>query len=91
MRRFPRWHGRCDITREVEELLPKKTPMNTTILSGEWNLVKGQLKQIYARLTHNDLVYVEGREDELVGRLQLRAGAVWDQVSRLLRAEARQH
>ncbi len=65
--------------------------MNTTILHGEWNLIKGRVKQAYARLTHNDLVYVEGREDELVGRLQMRAGAVWDQVVRLLPAKARQH
>ena len=65
--------------------------MNTTIVNGEWNVVKGRLKQAYGRLVRNDMVYFEGREDELVGRLQMRAGTVWGEVSKLLRVEARQH
>jgi len=37
-------------------------------------MVKGKLKQKYANLTDNDLVFVEGKEDELLGRLQLKLG-----------------
>jgi uncharacterized protein YjbJ (UPF0337 family) len=54
--------------------------MNATILRGDWNLLKGKAKQSYARLVRNDAMYVEGREDELLGRLQKRAGVVWEEV-----------
>ena len=39
-------------------------------IKGNWNVLKGKLKQQYGNLTDDDLTYVEGKEDELVGRLQ---------------------
>ena len=39
--------------------------MNTTGLKGKWNEVKGKLKQEFADLTDDDLLYEEGKEDEL--------------------------
>ncbi len=44
-------------------------------LKGNWNVVKGKLKQAYGDLTDDDLTYTEGKEDELVGRIQRRVGA----------------
>ncbi len=41
---------------------------------GSWNEVKGKLKQKYARLTDDDLTFAEGKEDELLGRLEKRLG-----------------
>ena len=41
---------------------------------GGWNEVKGKLKQKYAQLTDDDLAFAEGKEDELLGRLQQRLG-----------------
>ena len=41
---------------------------------GDWNEVKGRLKQKYAQLTDDDLAFAEGKEDELLGRLQQRLG-----------------
>jgi uncharacterized protein YjbJ (UPF0337 family) len=43
-------------------------------LRGNWNQIKGNIKQKYADLTDDDLLYVEGKEDELVGRLQKKTG-----------------
>jgi uncharacterized protein YjbJ (UPF0337 family) len=43
-------------------------------MRGSWNEVKGKLKQKYADLTDDDLMYAEGKEDELFGRLQKRLG-----------------
>ncbi len=40
--------------------------------SGTWNGVKGRLKQKYAQLTDDDLLFAEGKDDELLGRLQKR-------------------
>ncbi len=41
---------------------------------GGWNEVKGKLKQKYGQLTDNDLAFAEGKDDELLGRLQQRLG-----------------
>ena len=49
--------------------------MSTTeILKGNWNTLKGSLKQKYAQLTDDDLKYVEGKEDELLGKIQKKLG-----------------
>ncbi len=60
--------------------------MNATELNlkGNWNMVKGKLKQAYGDLTDDDLTYVEGQEDELVGRIQKRIGLAATDVRRLL-------
>lgn len=43
-------------------------------LKGSWNEAKGKLKQKYGQLTDNDLAFSEGKEDELLGRLQQKLG-----------------
>ncbi len=43
-------------------------------IKGNWNVIKGKMKQKYGDLTDNDLTYVEGKEDELLGRIQKRTG-----------------
>jgi len=60
--------------------------MNETELNlkGNWNVVKGKLKQAYGDLTDDDLTYVDGKEDELVGRIQKRIGTTAADVRHLL-------
>ncbi len=58
--------------------------MNTLQLKGNWNIVKGKLKQKYADLTDDDLQYVEGKENELVGRIQKRTGQTKEEVEQAL-------
>lgn len=48
--------------------------MNNLQIKGSWNELKGKLKQKYGALTDEDLTYVEGKEDELLGRIQKRTG-----------------
>jgi uncharacterized protein YjbJ (UPF0337 family) len=48
--------------------------MNKLNIKGNWNEVAGKLKQQYANLTDDDLLFVEGKEDELLGRLQNKLG-----------------
>ena len=43
-------------------------------IKGSWNEVKGKLKQKYAQLTDDDLTFAEGKDEELLGRLQQRLG-----------------
>jgi uncharacterized protein YjbJ (UPF0337 family) len=54
--------------------------MNSTELRGDWNIIKGKLKQRYAELTEDDLTYVEGAEDELFGRLQKKLGKTKEEI-----------
>jgi uncharacterized protein YjbJ (UPF0337 family) len=58
--------------------------MNTLHIKGDWNIAKGKLKQKYAQLTENDLRYEEGREDELVGRIQKRTGDTKEAVQKYI-------
>ena len=51
-------------------------------LKGNWNELKGKLKQQYADLTDDDLTYVEGKEDELLGKLQKKTGRARDELKR---------
>lgn len=53
-------------------------------LKGNWNELKGKLKQKYAQLTDDDLTYAEGKEDELYGKMQQRLGQTKDQVRDLV-------
>jgi uncharacterized protein YjbJ (UPF0337 family) len=48
--------------------------MTNLRFKGSWNEVKGKLKQKYGQLTDNDVAFAEGKEDELLGRLQQRLG-----------------
>jgi uncharacterized protein YjbJ (UPF0337 family) len=59
--------------------------MNTLEFKGNWNMVKGKLKQKYAELTDDDLKYTQGLEEELLGRIQKRTGRTRDEVERMVR------
>ncbi|MBK1438410.1 CsbD family protein [Parapedobacter sp. ISTM3] len=54
--------------------------MSNLKLKGNWNELKGKVKQQYADLTDDDLLYEEGQEDELIGRLQKKTGKARDEV-----------
>lgn len=59
--------------------------MENLELRGNWNELKGKLKQKYAELTDDDLTYEEGREDELLGRLQKKLGKTDREIRDTLR------
>lgn len=47
---------------------------------GNWNQIKGELKQKYGNLTDDDVSYQEGKEDEWLGRLQEKTGESKDKI-----------
>ena len=53
-------------------------------LKGNWNVIKGKLKQKYGELTDDDLTYAEGKEDELYGKIQKKTGESKDQVKKFI-------
>ena len=62
--------------------------MNTLEIKGNWNIAKGKLKQKWGELTDDDLDYVEGKQDELVGRIQKRTGKTREEIERRSRSPA---
>jgi uncharacterized protein YjbJ (UPF0337 family) len=52
----------------------KETALNTLEIKGDWNITKGKLKQKWAKLTDDDLQFAEGKQEELLGRIQKRTG-----------------
>lgn len=60
------------------------TGMNKLQMKGSWNEIKGKLKQSYGNLTDDDLVFTEGKDDELLGRLQKKLGKTKDEVRTMI-------
>jgi uncharacterized protein YjbJ (UPF0337 family) len=58
--------------------------MNQTELKGNWNEQKGKLKQAYAILTDNDLMFDEGKKDEMLGRLQIKLGKTKEEIHKII-------
>ncbi|MDT3370030.1 MAG: CsbD family protein [Bacteroidota bacterium] len=54
--------------------------MDKLQLKGKWNQLKGAVKQEWADLTDDDLLYVEGKEDELLGRIQEKNGKAKEEL-----------
>ena len=56
---------------------------NSEEIKGNWNELKGKLKQSYADLTDDDLMYEEGKDDELWGRIQQKVGKTKKEIMSL--------
>ena len=54
--------------------------MDKLEIKGKWNELKGKIKQAHADLTEDDLQYEEGKDEELLGRLQTKLGKGRDEV-----------
>ncbi len=58
--------------------------MNTTTLEGNWNEQKGKLKQQFAQLTDDDLLFAEGTKDEMLGKLQIKLGKSKEELFKII-------
>jgi uncharacterized protein YjbJ (UPF0337 family) len=59
--------------------------MDKLEIKGDWNIVKGKLKQKWSQLTDDDLRYNEGKQEELLGRIQKRTGETREKVEAAVR------
>lgn len=60
--------------------------MNNLEVKGKWNEQKAKLKQKFAELTDNDLMYAEGKKEEMLGRLQIKLGKTKEELHNLINA-----
>ena len=58
--------------------------MNTTEVKGNWNEQKGKLKQKFAVLTDNDLMFNEGKKEEMFGKLQIKLGKTKEELHKII-------
>ena len=59
--------------------------MTTLEIKGDWNITKGKLRQKWAKLTDDDLQYIEGQQEELLGRIQKRTGETREAVEKAVK------
>jgi len=58
--------------------------MNSLKIKGNWNETAGKLKQQYANLTDDDLLLLKGKEEELLGRLQIKLGKTKEELQKII-------
>lgn len=57
---------------------------NLAELKGNWAEIKGKLKQKFGMLTDSDLLFAEGKQDEMLGRLQTKLGRTKAEVHKII-------
>jgi len=60
--------------------------MNRIQISGSWNEQKGVLKQRFASLTNKDLLFAEGKKDEMLDKLQIKLGKTKEELHKIIEA-----
>lgn len=58
--------------------------MNSTELTGNWEDQKGKLKQQFATLTDDDLIFADGEKDEMLGRLEVKLGLTKEELHKFI-------
>lgn len=53
-------------------------------IKGNWNELKGKLKQKFAVLTDNDLMYEKGKKEEMLGKLQVKLGKTKEELNKIM-------
>ncbi|XNM71295.1 CsbD family protein [Escherichia coli] len=56
--------------------------MNKDEVGGNWKQVKGKVKEQWGKLTDDDMTVIEGKTDQLVGKIQERYGYAKDQAEK---------
>ena len=56
--------------------------MNSDQLEGKWKQLKGSVKQQWGKLTDDDLTFINGKSDQLVGKVQERYGIARDEAQK---------
>jgi uncharacterized protein YjbJ (UPF0337 family) len=58
--------------------------METTVIKGNWNEQKGKLKQKFAVLVDNDLLFEDGKQDEMLGKIQIKLGKTKAELRKII-------
>jgi uncharacterized protein YjbJ (UPF0337 family) len=53
-------------------------------MKGNWEEIKGKIKQKFAMLTDNDLMSMEGKKEEILERLQAKLGKTKEEIQKII-------
>lgn len=56
--------------------------MNSDVLKGQWMQIRGNAKQMWGKLTDDDLTEIDGNKDKLIGKLETRYGYTREQAEK---------
>lgn len=70
--------------RSENNFAPKSKKMNTTELKGNWDEQKTKLKLKFAALTDNDLLFAEGKKEEMMAKLQIKLGKTKEELFKII-------
>lgn len=62
----------------------REIEMNSLIFKGNWNEIAGKLKQQFANLTDDDVLFKKGKEEELLGKLQNKLGKTKEELRKII-------
>ena len=65
-------------------MLKKYIMKNKIEMDGSWSETKGKLKQKFAMLTDSDMLFLDGKKDEMLGRIQLRLGKTKEEIKKII-------
>jgi uncharacterized protein YjbJ (UPF0337 family) len=60
----------------------KEREMNWDRVQGNWKQLTGKVKEQWGKLTEDDITVINGKQDQLVGRIQERYGIAKDEAQR---------
>lgn len=59
--------------------------MNTDIIKGQWNILKGDVKKTWGKLTDDDIAFIDGDREKLAGKIQKAYGLGRDEAEQQLK------
>ena len=59
--------------------------MNTTDVKDTWEELKAKLQEKFAKITDNDLLYIDGKKEEMMGRLEIKLGKSKEELSKIIK------
>jgi uncharacterized protein YjbJ (UPF0337 family) len=65
--------------------------MNSDQVEGNWKQLKGHVKEKWGKLTDSDMSVLEGKRDQLVGKIQERYGCTKEDAERQVDEWSRTH
>jgi uncharacterized protein YjbJ (UPF0337 family) len=60
--------------------------MNKTELKGNWLEQRSKLKQTFAVLTDDDLLFEQGKKEEMLGKIQVKLGKTKEELQKIIEA-----
>ena len=69
---------------QSKHFLKENNHMNSDVLEGRWQKLKGEVRSRWSKLTDDDIEKIGGNKDKLIGAVQERYGYIWDEARQMV-------